>query len=220
MKSLQIAIDGTAGSGKSSAARGLAARLGLPYVDSGAYYRALGLAAQRAEVDLQNTDALAHFLNDLDMDIRNNGTSQKVIVNGKDLARAIRTDEGSDAASTVAKIPAVRQSITEQLRVDGSGGCVMEGRDIGTVVLPEADFKFFLTASPEVRAIRRARDENYQRSTADLERIRKSLEDRDNRDTTRQADPLKPAEDAQEIDTSDMTLEQVISAMVEVINTV
>lgn len=212
---MQIAIDGTAGSGKSSAARGLAAELGLRYIDSGAYYRAVGVIADRLTIDLTSDQAISNFLDSLSLDISNGEKGQQVICNGQDLSAAIRTDEGSEAASTVARIPAVREFVTGLLRKNAAGGCVMEGRDIGTVVLPEADYKFFLTASPEVRAQRRAGDKNYQRSSDDLSAIRQSLEKRDSADSTRQTAPLKPAGDAIVIDSSHMTLEEVVRALAD-----
>jgi len=214
MSQLFIAIDGPAGAGKSSAARGLAERLQLRYIESGAYYRAVGLMILNENIDLHNTVALEQFLGRMHLRIENDHQGQRVLCNAEDLSEAIRTDRGSEAASLVARKQQVRDFVTAMLRRSAEGGCVMEGRDIGTVVLPDAEFKFFLTASAEVRAQRRAGDANYTPASGDVGSIREALEKRDSVDSKRKAAPLKPADDAIVIDNSHMTLLEVVNTMV------
>jgi cytidylate kinase len=193
-----IAIDGPAGAGKSSVARALAQRLGVTYLDSGAMYRAVALAAQRRRV------APAEIAAALRIEL-----GARVMLDGEDVTEAIRTPQVTEAASVAAADPAVRAAmVAEQRRLLSSGDWVAEGRDIGTVVAPHAAPKVFLTASPQARAQRRAAQLGVDPATVLAEQTI-----RDERDSAREHSPLTPAPDAVMLDTSDMSLEQVVAAI-------
>jgi cytidylate kinase len=190
-----IAIDGPAGAGKSTVARALAERLGFTYLDSGAMYRAAALET------LEKGGPAAERGRELEIEI-----GDRIVANGRDVTEAIRTPEVSAMASRIAVDPAVRAALVEKQRaLLGNGDWVAEGRDIGTVVAPQAQLKIFLTASPETRAERRARELN-----ADPEIILKDQALRDQQDQTREHSPLRAAEDAVEIDTTGKTVDQVV----------
>jgi cytidylate kinase len=203
-----IAIDGPAGAGKSTVARRLAARLGFFLLDTGAIYRAVALLATRAGVPLTDGPQLAELARALPLAFDADG---RVRLDGEDVSAAIRTPEMSQGASTVSAHAEVRAALLEtQRRLAARGRCVVEGRDIGTVVLPSAPAKFFLTASPEVRA-RRRHDELVARGVSvDFAQTLGELIDRDQRDQTRAAAPLRRAEDAELIDTSELSLDEVV----------
>jgi cytidylate kinase len=193
-----VAIDGPAGAGKSSVARALAERLGATYLDSGAMYRAVALAAQRRHA------APAEIAADLRIEL-----GERVMLDGEDVTEAIRTPQVTEAASVAAADPAVRAAmVAEQRRLLSSGDWVAEGRDIGTVVAPHAAPKVFLTASPQARAQRRAAQLGVDAATVLAEQTI-----RDQRDSAREHSPLTPAPDAVMLDTSDMSLEQVVAAI-------
>ena len=207
-----VAIDGPAGSGKSSVARTVAGRLGLVNLNTGATYRAVALVALREGVDLEDGDALSAIGSGMDL------TPHGVSYDGETILEdALRTPEVSAAASKVSAHPQLRKVLVERQRAAArkaraSGGAIVEGRDIGTVVLPEAELKVFLSASPEERARRRALQTGRMR---ELERIREAIQTRDKRDSERVTSPLKPASDAVVLDTTDLPFEGVVSRVVE-----
>jgi CMP/dCMP kinase len=207
-----VAIDGPAGSGKSSVARAVAERLGLVNLNTGATYRAVALVALREGLDLEDGPTLAAVGGSVDL------TANGVFYHGERLPEdALRTPEVSAAASKVSTHPELRKVLVERQRAaareaEASGGAVVEGRDIGTVVLPEAELKIFLSASPEERARRRALQTGHE---GELERIRKAMHTRDKRDSERETSPLKPAPGAVVLDTTSLSLEGVVSRVVE-----
>jgi cytidylate kinase len=209
-----VAIDGPAGSGKSTVARALAARLGYLYVDTGAMYRAVALAAVRAGIALDDGPALGALCLGLSLRQIPGPAGSRTLLGDEDVSRAIRTPEMSRASSSVSAAPEVRAAMAAQQRRMGEcGGTVLEGRDIGTVVFPDAEAKFFLTASTAERA-RRRRDELAARGDAqDLEAVRREMEERDRNDSARAHSPLRRAADAVEIDTTALTPAEVVELM-------
>ncbi len=211
---LVIAIDGPAGAGKSTLARALAGRLGYTYVDTGAMYRAVGLAAAEQGIDLDDPGALAALVEGLDLVLEPGPSGQRVHLGGRDVTDAIRTVRAGEWASRVAAMPAVRASLVARQRALGAaGGVVMDGRDIGTVVFPDADCKFFVTANAAERARRRAREIGAPDS--DLPAIQREIEARDQRDSTRADSPLQAATDAESIDTTGLTAEEAARHLLE-----
>jgi cytidylate kinase len=217
MKPLIIAIDGPSGAGKGTVARGVAAQLGYRHVDTGAMYRAVAWKARHEGVDIQDEAAVAAVGERATFDLE----AGRVVVDGHDVARAIRTPDMDAAAAAVARHPAVRATLVRRQREMGrGGGIVMEGRDIGTVVFPDADVKIYLTASPEERARRRASDPAHAASQqAVLAEIATALAERDRSDSTRAASPLAQATDALAIDTTSMPIERVIAEILELVET-
>jgi cytidylate kinase len=208
----RIAIDGPAGAGKSTAARGLAAALGYGYFDSGALYRTVGVAARERGLDPNDAAALAGVVPTLEITIEETADGQRVLLDGRDVSRAIREPDAGEWASRVAALPAVRAAlIARQRAVAVDGGIVMDGRDIGTVVLPDADGKFFITASVEARARRRHAEHPDER----LDAIREAIEARDRRDRERAVAPLRPAVGAIVVDTSTLTPVEVVNRLLE-----
>ena len=214
MRNLVIAIDGPVGSGKSTAARRVAELLGYTYIDTGAMYRAVALKALRSKIALNANEALVALAGDARIDLRagvseNRGT-QRVLLDGEDVTAAIRTPEVSQAASKVALIEGVRQVlVAEQRRAGASGGVVMEGRDIGSVVFPDADLKIFLTASDEVRARRRWLEHQQKGDAINLAHTLEEIRERDRRDAGREHSPLVRAEGAVYVDSTAMEPEEV-----------
>lgn len=207
-KKIVVAIDGPAGSGKSTIAKRLAARLGCIYIDTGAMYRAVGLMALRAGVALNDERKLESLARSAEIEFLDNGT--RVKLNGEEVTAAIRAPEVSDAASKVSAVPAVRRVLVEKQREMGArASVVMEGRDIGTVVFPNADVKVFLDAKPEVRTARRLKEWAEKGQTVQPEKVASEMDERDHRDRTRSDSPLLQAPDAIYLDTSDMTLDEV-----------
>jgi cytidylate kinase len=205
MKKLIIAIDGPVGSGKSTVARGVAELLGYTYLDSGAMYRALALKAMRQGVQLGDAAALEALARATRIDLERGAEGQRVLLDGEDISQAIRTADVSRAASLVAVVPGVRQVLVdEQRRAGWRGGVVMEGRDIGTVVFPDAGLKIFLDASVEVRAERRWREHQQKGDKLTLEQVVDEVRERDLRDRTRETSPLVRAEDAVLVDNTAM----------------
>lgn len=201
-----IAVDGPAGAGKSSAARGLARALGFRHIDTGAMYRAAAWAALRAGVPLDNEAALLRVAGRTRFDFTDGATR----VDGQDVAGAIRTPEVAGAASAIAVRPRLRKILVDrQRRMGRGGGVVMEGRDVGTVVFPRAPVKFFLDATPEERARRRWKELRAKGAAPRLGEILRSIRERDERDRTRAASPLRAAADAVVIDTTGYTLAEV-----------
>jgi CMP/dCMP kinase len=211
---LVIAIDGPAGAGKSSVARLLARRLGVFLLDTGAIYRALALVGREAKVDWGDGPGLARLAERLPVRFVPQGEGQAVFLGDRDVSAAIRTPEISEGASRVSAHPEVRAALLGlQRSLARSGGCVVEGRDIGSVVLPFAPVKFFVTASDEVRAGRRHAELLAKGIPSDLAQTLVEIRERDRRDSTRAAAPLKQAEDALLIDTSRMTIEEVVDLL-------
>jgi cytidylate kinase len=206
-KRLIIAIDGPSGAGKGTVARAVAARLGYRHIDTGAMYRALAWQAQRDGVDLADETAVAELGHRVRFELEG-----RIVIDGHDVTTAIRTPEIDRAATTVARLPAVRRAlVARQQRFGEGGGVVMEGRDIGTVVFPEADVKIYLDASPDERARRRATDPAHTSSKGtQLAEVATALAERDRNDSTRAASPLVVAEDANVVDTTGIPIEAVI----------
>ena len=209
-----IAIDGPSGAGKSSLARAAAARFGFIYVDTGAIYRTVGLAAYRRGVDRRDESAVAAILPELDISMRySDAGEQRMFLNGEDVSTEIRSPEISICASDVAALPVVRAFLMElQRRMARENSVIMDGRDIGTVVLPDAELKVFLTASAEERATRRVKqNEERHVGSTNYEEVLADIRKRDEIDSSRAASPLKPAEDAVHLDSTGKTIEEIIS---------
>lgn len=206
---ISVAIDGPSGAGKSSLSRQVAARLGYVYVDTGALYRAVGLGVLRAGKNTKNAAEVAALLEELDIALRYEEGEQKMYLNGQEVTRAIREEAVSMAASDVSAHQAVRFFLLEtQRKLARENNVIMDGRDIGTVVLPHAAIKIFLTASVEDRATRRYRQLVKDGQPADYETVKQDVIQRDYNDTHRAVAPLKPAEDAILLDTTGNTFEQ------------
>jgi cytidylate kinase len=211
-----IAIDGPAGAGKSTVARMVARRLGLLYVDTGAMYRAVTLAALRAGIDVEDEGALAALAADLRIElVPGEDGAARVYLDGEDVTVAIRSPEVSRRVSAVARAAGVREELVRrQKSLAAAGGVVMEGRDIGTVVLPSATAKFFLTAREDVRAYRRYREMRGRGYAATLEEVCFEIRERDRLDSSREVGPLVCPPDAFVLDTTAMTPEEVVEAIV------
>ena len=211
-----IAIDGPAGAGKSTVAREVARRLGVAYLDTGAMYRAITLAGLRQNVDLHNAQALEELTRRTVLDIQSDGEGQNIMfLDGENVSADIRLPEVSRNVSYVALCPEVRHVLVGKQREIGSrGGVVMDGRDIGTTVMPDAKYKFFLTASLEERAKRRLAELEAKGETLDLAQMAREISARDKIDSERECAPLRPAEDAIHVDTTDLTIEEVIRTIV------
>jgi cytidylate kinase len=217
-----VAVDGPAGAGKSTACRKLAARLGFALVDTGAIYRTVALAAQRAKVAYDDDPRLADLLPVLSIRFEppppgRNAEGQRVLLGGEDVSELIRTPPVSLGASAVSARPVVRSALLDLQRrlacAEANRGAVLEGRDIGTVVFPDADAKFFLTASPEVRAGRRFRELQAKGDPSTFEAVLADQAKRDRDDSSREVAPLRPAEDALIVDSSNLTLEEVVERL-------
>ncbi|HIS76270.1 MAG TPA: (d)CMP kinase [Candidatus Merdivicinus excrementipullorum] len=209
---ISVAIDGPAGAGKSTIARAAAKALGFLYVDTGAMYRAIGLWVRRAGKDTHDEEAVSGCLPGIRLELGYENGVQQVYVNGENVSQAIRTPEASMDASAVSAIPAVREFLLEQQReIARKNNVIMDGRDIGTVVLPEAQVKIFLTASPEERARRRYEELCQKGEQVTYEEVLKDVVQRDYNDTNRAAAPLRQAEDALLADTTGKSLEESIA---------
>ena len=215
---INIAIDGPAGAGKSTLARALAAKLGYIYVDTGALYRAVGLNAMRRSADTKNAEQVTATLGCAKVSLRFVGGEQRVFLGEEDVSLAIRTPESSMAASDVSAIPAVREFLFDLQRdIAKENNCIMDGRDIGTVVLPDAQVKIFLTASAEVRAKRRYDELLGRGMRADYNDVLSEMVQRDYQDSHRAIAPLRQAEDAVLADTSEMTAEQALELLEKIV---
>ena len=211
---LRVAIDGPGGTGKSTIAKAVAARFGLEYIDTGAMYRALGLKAKRNGVNAADEDAVRDMLAATTIDFVGGQTH----LDGEDVSGLIRTNEISMAASNIFKLAIVRAKVDEVSRyLASTKDVVMEGRDIGATVIPDAEVKIFMTAAPEIRAKRRYEQLLAAGKEADYDRILKEIQERDYQDSHREVSPLRAAEDAVFLDTSNMTIEENIDAVAEII---
>ena len=216
--SFNIAIDGPAGAGKSTIARAVAAKLGYIYVDTGAMYRAIALHFIRRNIGAGDQAAIEKAVQDADVSIRYEDGVQKVLLNGEDVSGLIRTEAVGNMASASSGYGAVREKLVAlQKELASRENVVMDGRDIGTCVLPHADVKIYLTASSQVRAERRYKELLEKGQQADLREIEADIIKRDYQDMHRENSPLKQAEGAVLVDSSDMTLDQVVARFLEII---
>ena len=216
--SIAIAIDGPSGAGKSTLAKRLAGEMGYLYVDTGAMFRAVGLYALRAGKDPADAAAVEALLPAVTLTLAHVDGAQHIYLNGEDVSEAIRQEQVGMAASAVAVHPAVRSFLLGQQRaIASTNNVLMDGRDIGTVVLPKATVKIFLTATPEVRAKRRTDELIAKGQKADYNKILKDIQQRDYQDTHREIAPLKMARDSIKLDTSELDIDGVIAAMKEII---
>jgi cytidylate kinase len=207
-----IAIDGPAGAGKSSVSRRLAQELGLRYVDTGAMYRVVGVLAYERGIDFADVEALAALCDGLDLRFEEGADGVRVIADGRDLARAIRSADAGQLASKVSVVPEVRARLVARQRdMAAGGGVVMEGRDIGTVVLPDATVKVYLVASAAERARRRCDELRARGESADVAQVTREIEERDRRDQSRAHSPLRPADDAFLVDTTPDSIDAVVA---------
>lgn len=216
--SYNIAIDGPAGAGKSTIARAVAKELGCIYVDTGAMYRAMALFMLREGVKLEDRAGIIEKCGEAYITISYGNGVQAVFLNGENVNAYLRTEEVGSAASVISPIAEVREKLKQlQQRLAAERDCIMDGRDIGTCVLPDAEVKIYLTASSAVRAKRRYDELTARGETCDLEKIRADIEERDYRDMHRETSPLRQAEDAVLVDTSELTVEEVIGKLLEIV---
>jgi len=215
-----IAIDGPSGAGKSTLGKMLAKKLGLLYLDTGAMYRAVAVSVLRHQIGFDETDRIADIAENAKIDLTGEPDAMTVLLNGDDVTAEIRTLEVAQAASVVSTVSEVRRVMVEHQRQIGESapkGCVLEGRDIGSVVFPNADFKFFLTAKPEARARRRYEEDKTKGRVSTYEQTLAEINERDERDVSRKDSPLTIADDAVVIDTSDLDLTEVFERMLAAI---
>ena len=219
MSTIRVAVDGPSGAGKSTLARAAAAALGFLYVDTGAIYRTVGLSVRDRGVDPGDEAAVAEMLPPLRIELRYDGEGgQRMFLNGRDVSGEIRLPEISRYASAVSALPVVRAYLMETQRdLARKHDVIMDGRDIGTVVLPDAEVKVFLTASAQARAERRCRELEERGTPQPFEEVLRDIEDRDFRDTHREAAPLRQAEGAALLDTSALDFQQSLEALLEII---
>ena len=218
MSSVNIAIDGPAGAGKSTVAKGLAKKLGFIYVDTGALYRAIGVFAIRKGVNTKDTDGVSALLGDIKVELKFVDGAQRVFLNDEDVSEAIRTPDASMAASNVSAIPVVRAFLLELQRdIAKKNNCLMDGRDIGTVVLPDAQIKIFMTADVEERAMRRYKELQEKGINDSYEQVLKEMKERDFQDSNRPIAPLKPAEDSMIFDSTGLTLQESVDRLTALI---
>ena len=216
---LIIAIDGPTAAGKSTAGKALARRLGYTYIDSGAMYRAVALRAVETGVDLNDDEALSALARSCRVDLEPTPAGLRISVEGRDVTGLIRTPEVDRASSKISTVAGVREAMVEQQRRIGrEGGVVMDGRDIGTHVFPDADVKFFLLARPEVRATRRHHENVARGHESSLQETEKAIGERDKRDESRAVAPLRPADDAIAIDSSALSQDAVLEKMLEIVS--
>lgn len=214
-----IAIDGPSGAGKSSMARTIAEKYGFIYVDTGAIYRTVGLAAHRRGISCSDEPAIAKLLPELKIEMKYDGSGeQRMYLDGEDVSSDIRLPEISICASDVSALPAVREFLLEMQRsMARTNNVIMDGRDIGTVVLPDADVKIFLTASSAARAHRRLLQLMEKGINADFDKVLEEIEYRDNQDSSREVAPLRAADDAVLVDTSDIGIEETVALLSSII---
>ena len=216
MKKISIAIDGPAAAGKSTIAKLIAKKLNYTYIDTGAMYRCVALACLKKDVDPHKESDVEHLLSDIDISMHADG---KIFLNDEDVSTKIRQNDVAMMASIVSKYQKVREFLVEKQRfMAKDGGVILDGRDIGTVVLKDAKLKIYQVASIECRALRRHKENIERGIESSLESIKEEIALRDQQDMTRAISPLKKAEDAIEIDTSDMTLDEVCDRIMELVN--
>lgn len=214
--SLNIAMDGPVGAGKSSVADAVAKRLGILHLDTGAMYRALGLKALRDGIDLQDEEKIDALCEGLKLDVRVGENGQETLLDGENVSGLIRTPEVSMAASTVSRYARVRKRMVKlQQELAASRDMILDGRDICTTVLPDADLKIYLTASAEERALRRWKEMRERGDTDSYEKVLSQVRERDEQDMNRPVEPLRQAEDAVLLDSTNLTFEQVIDRIAE-----
>jgi len=215
-KKTVIAIDGPAGSGKSTVSKMVAKRLGLLYIDTGAMYRALTLKAMRSGADLEDEGDLVEMARSTDIDLGYDNGCQVVLLDGEDVAGLIRTTDLTNKVKYIARVPGVRHEMVRMQRHMGEkSGAVMEGRDITTVVFPDADYKFYLDADPEERARRRFKELKESGSAVTLDEIKRDVIARDESDMLRSVGALKVADDAVVIDTTDLSIDGVVEEIMK-----
>ena len=210
-----IAIDGPSGAGKSTLGRLLARELDLLYIDTGSMYRAVAVAVIDQKINPQDHAAVGTLAEQVDVDLAGDPDELTVTLDGQDITDRIRSEEVTEMSSVVSTIPAVRRAMVERQREMGKRGAVLNGRDIGTVVFPDAHIKFFLTALPQERAERRFNEERAQDPKADFEETFADMVERDRRDSTRKDSPLKAADDAIMVDSSGLSINEVFEKMME-----
>jgi len=219
MKNISIAIDGPAAAGKSTVAKVIAEQLSYIYIDTGSMYRAITYKALQQQVDMDNEEALVDLLVHMDLSLQQCLEGQKVFVDGQDVSEVIRTPEVTGCVSKVAAYKGIREEMLRyQQKLASSGGVVMDGRDIGTVVLPQAEVKIFMIASVEERAERRHKENISKGFPSDIEKLKEEIALRDKMDSEREISPLVKAEDAIEFDTTSLTKEEVIEKLLEIIH--
>ncbi|MCX7785444.1 MAG: (d)CMP kinase [candidate division WOR-3 bacterium] len=211
-----VAIDGTAGSGKSTTARGAAQKLGFAYLNTGTMYRILTYKIIQEKIDYKDINALQKFLDQTSLDFTESINSRQVIIDGKDITSLIRSKEVDDLVSLISAIPQVREKmVKEQRRIAQNKNIIVEGRDIGSVVFPDADLKFYLDCSLEQRALRRQKESFAQGTPIAKQEVEKNLKARDHLDSTRKVSPLQKLPDAIYIDTTNLTIEEEIQLVVD-----
>lgn len=215
---INIAIDGPAGAGKSTIAKAVAAKLGIIYLDTGAMYRAVAYAALKKGIDVKDPEGVAQLLENLEMDIRYENGVQNVYVNGENATPYLRTPEMSKAASDISALPVVRYKMVElQREFAAKYDVVLDGRDIGTFVLPDANCKFYMTASPEERAKRRFEELTAKDETCDYNAVLQDIVKRDYNDSHREVAPLKQADDAYYLDTTELSIAEVTERVEKIV---
>lgn len=211
---IRIALDGPSGSGKSTIAKCLSSKLGILYLDTGAMYRATALKALKCGIDCLDEKGISSFINDIDLNIKYIDGAQHVFLDGEDVSKKIREPHISMLASNISSLKTVRLKMVEmQRKIADNSSCVLDGRDIGTHVLPNADYKFYVTASVEVRTNRRYKELTEKGHSVNYEELKKEIIQRDYNDKNREFAPLTQAQDAIYIDTSDMGIEEVVNTI-------
>ena len=219
VKKILIAIDGPAGSGKSTTAKLVAQKLGYIYLDTGAMYRAVTLKVLESRIDLSNQKEIVKLAEESDMVLSDNGGKLRVFLDGNDVTDKIRSEQVTKNVSLVSSYPGVRTVLVEKQRAIGSRkGCVVDGRDIGTVVFPDADLKFYMTADIMERARRRQAELSQSGIELPIVQVVRELKERDLKDSTREASPLKKADDAIEIDTTSLTIDEQVGKILSYAN--
>ena len=216
-KNLIIAIDGPSGAGKSTLGRMLARSLNLLYIDTGSMYRAVALAVMESSISASDDIAVGSLASRVDINLEGDPDSLRVMLEGRDVTDEIRSEEVTGMSSIISTIPGVRRAMVERQREMGKRGAVLNGRDIGTVVFPDADVKFFLTAAPDERAQRRFAEESDQNRDVSFEATFAEMIERDRRDSTRNDSPLRVAEDAIVVDSSGLSIDEVFEKMMAAI---
>ena len=214
-----IAIDGPAASGKSTAAKGVAKCLGITYLDTGAMYRAVTFGLIKNDISFTGSIELKKYIDNVNLEFKYNQTGSMVFLNGENISKEIRSQVVTNNVSEVSAMSYIRNSMVNiQRRISSSKDCVVEGRDIGTVVFPEADFKFFLIADVETRAKRRLKDLTGNDKNISIDKLISEINIRDYKDTKRVNSPLEKANDAIEINTTDLTINEIINKIVNIVN--